>query len=118
MEREYAAAYANLYRQHWWWRAREDFLMGVLSTVLTSPRPATILDVGCGAGLFFRRLREFGEVYGVESDASLRTGREEIDQRIHWGTLESYYPRRRYGAILFLDVLEHVERPQELLHQA
>jgi SAM-dependent methyltransferase len=118
MEREYAAAYVDLYRRHWWWRAREDFLMEVLAAELPSlPRPA-ILDVGCGAGLFFSRLEEIGEAYGVESDVSMRTGREDVDQRIHWGTLESYHPGRRYGAILFLDVLEHVERPQELLRLA
>lgn len=118
MEREYAAAYADLYRRHWWWRAREDFLMEVLRAELTSLRRPLILDVGCGAGLFFRRLEELGEAYGVESDLTMRTGRKDVDQRIHWGTLESYLPGRRFGAILFLDVLEHVERPQELLRLA
>jgi SAM-dependent methyltransferase len=118
MEREYAAAYADLYQRHWWWRAREDFLMEVLSAELTSLRRPAILDVGCGAGLFFRRLEELGEAFGVESDLTMRTGREDVDQRIHWGTLESYHPGRRYDAILFLDVLEHVERPQELLRLA
>jgi len=118
MEREYAAAYADLYRRHWWWRAREDFLMEVLRAELTSLRRAAILDVGCGAGLFFTRLEELGEAFGVESDLTMRTGREDVDQRIHWGTLESYHPKRRYDTILFLDVLEHVERPEELLHLA
>jgi 2-polyprenyl-3-methyl-5-hydroxy-6-metoxy-1,4-benzoquinol methylase len=118
MEREYAAAYAELYRRHWWWRAREDFLMEVLKTELSPLRRTAILDVGCGAGLFFRRLEELGEAYGVESDLTMRTGHEDVDRRIHWGTLESYHPGHRYGAILFLDVLEHVERPQELLRSA
>jgi 2-polyprenyl-3-methyl-5-hydroxy-6-metoxy-1,4-benzoquinol methylase len=118
MEREYAAAYADLYRRHWWWKAREDFLMEVLRAELASVRRAAILDVGCGAGLFFTRLEELGDAYGVESDHTMRTGREDVDQRIHWGTLESYHPKRRYDAILFLDVLEHVERPEELLHLA
>jgi SAM-dependent methyltransferase len=118
MEREYATAYADLYRRHWWWRAREDFLMEVLRAELRSVRRTAILDVGCGAGLFFQRLEELGDAYGVESDLTMRTGREEVDRRIHWGTLESYSPGRRYDAILFLDVLEHVERPQELLRLA
>ena len=92
--------------------------MEVLRAELTPLRRPTILDVGCGAGLFFRRLEELGEAYGVESDLTMSTGRWDIDRRIHWGTLESYRPERRYGAILFLDVLEHVERPQELLRLA
>ena len=56
-------------------------------------RPASssrILDVGCGAGLFFDRLSEFGGVQGVEADSTMKTGRPEIDNRIHWGTLESF----------------------------
>ena len=118
MEREYAAAYADLYRRHWWWRAREDFLMEVLGVEITSPRRPAILDVGCGAGLFFKRLEEVGDAYGVDSDLTMRTGVEAIDRRIHWGTLDSYRPERRFDAILFLDVLEHVERPQELLRLA
>ena len=118
MEREYAAAYADLYRRHWWWRAREDFLMEVLRGELRPLGRPAILDVGCGAGLFFERLEELGEAYGVESDLTMRTGREDVDRRIHWGTLASYSPARRYGAILFLDVLEHVDRPRELLQSA
>ena len=92
--------------------------MEVLRAELAPARRRTILDVGCGAGLFFERLEQLGEVYGVESDGTMRTGREEVDRRIHWGTLESYRPGRRYDAILFLDVLEHVERPEELLRLA
>jgi SAM-dependent methyltransferase len=115
MEAEYAAAYPDLYRRHWWWRAREDFLLDLLKAELPARYPIALLDVGCGAGLFLDRLKGFGEVYGVESDTSMRTGREDVDRRIHWGTLESYRPQVRFDAILFLDVLEHIERPEEAL---
>jgi SAM-dependent methyltransferase len=118
MKVEYTAAYADLYRRHWWWRAREDFLMEVLACELPSARPAAILDVGCGAGLFFERLGALGETYGVDSDLSTRTGRDDVDRRIHWGSLESYRPGRRFNAILFLDVLEHVRSPVHLLRSA
>jgi SAM-dependent methyltransferase len=118
MEREYAIAYPELYRRHWWWRAREDFLMDVLTAELGGSRPAAILDVGCGAGLFFSRVQELGEIHGVESDLEMQTGRAEVDQRIHWGTLESFEPGCRYDAILFLDVLEHVSGPEQLLRSA
>lgn len=115
MEAEYAAAYPDLYRRHWWWRAREDFLLDLLKAELPARNPIALLDVGCGAGLLLDRLKDFGDVYGVESDTSMRTGREDVDRRIHWGTLESYRPEVRFGAILFLDVLEHIERPEEVL---
>ncbi len=118
MERSYSAAYPDLYRRHWWWRAREDFLIEVVRAHLKPSRRAAILDVGCGAGLFFERLQELGEVQGVESDSAMRTGREEVDRRIHWGTLESYDPGRRYEIVLFLDVLEHDQEPARLLRSA
>jgi 2-polyprenyl-3-methyl-5-hydroxy-6-metoxy-1,4-benzoquinol methylase len=118
MQVEYSVAYSELYRRHWWWRAREAFLMDVLRGELRSSPPVAILDVGCGGGLFFERLKEVGEPHGVESDASMRTGRQEVDQRIHWGTLDDYEAGRRYKVILFLDVLEHVEKPEKLLESA
>ena len=41
------------------------------------------MPAALGAGLLFNRLQEFGEVYGVDSDASLLTEREQVDQQIH-----------------------------------
>lgn len=118
MNREYAKGYAQLYRTHWWWRAREEFLVGVLRDRL--PRKATrkLLDVGCGAGLFFHRLETFGEVYGIEPDTSMRTGCEAIDARIHWGSLDTFPISMRLTAVLMLDVLEHLDRPEEALRIA
>jgi SAM-dependent methyltransferase len=115
MDSDYAHAYAGLYLRHWWWRAREDYLVRILREELPCRTGNTILDVGCGGGLFFKRLSEFGEVDGVETDTSMKTGREEIDGRIHWGMLDTYRTDKRYDVILFLDVLEHVNNPEDLL---
>lgn len=118
MQAEYAQAYANLYRNHWWWRAREDYLVSVLRGRLSGAAPARILDVGCGSGLFFERLGELGEVYGVESDVSLRTGIAAIDDRIHWGALEELPLQPPFTCILMLDVLEHMHDPVGALREA
>jgi 2-polyprenyl-3-methyl-5-hydroxy-6-metoxy-1,4-benzoquinol methylase len=118
MRSEYAEGYAELYHRHWWWRAREDYLVDVLRRYLPDGRSARILDLGCGAGLFFERLSEFGSVQGVETDTTMRTGRPEIDDRIHWGTLDSFRPRSTFHAVLMLDVLEHLSEPLPFLRQA
>jgi SAM-dependent methyltransferase len=118
MRSEYAEGYAELYQHHWWWRAREEYLVDVLRRRLPSGRSSRILDVGCGAGLFFERLSEFGSVRGVETDTTMRTGRPEIDDRIHWGTLESFPGDPRFDAVLMLDVLEHLADPLPLLRRA
>ena len=111
MREEYAQSYADLYRRHWWWRAREEYLLEVLRRRLPGDGSCRILDVGCGAGLFFERLAEFGSVHGIEADTTLRTGRPDIDDRIHWGTLESFRPSAPFDAVLMLDVLEHLTEP-------
>jgi SAM-dependent methyltransferase len=118
MRSEYAEWYAELYRGHWWWRAREEYLVEILRRYLPNKQSSRILDVGCGAGLFFDRLSEFGSVQGVETDSTMRTGRPEIDDRIHWGTLESLPGDRAFDAVLMLDVLEHLTDPLPPLRRA
>lgn len=120
MDSAYAEIYPELYRRHWWWRVREAILLQKLSSLLANTvRPARILDVGCGAGLFFDALQPFGHVEGIESDqmAVKRAGRWRAS--IHQGKLDaSFRPAEPYDAILMLDILEHLRDPEQLLQQA
>src|SRR4029079_2026822 len=36
MDPRYGAGYARLYREHWWWRAREEYLARLLDRVIGS----------------------------------------------------------------------------------
>jgi SAM-dependent methyltransferase len=67
-----------------------------------------ILDVGCGDGLFFDRLQKFGQVEGIEPDASL-VNDPRWRPRIKVAPLEpgSFAPGA-YDLVLMLDVLEHI----------
>jgi SAM-dependent methyltransferase len=119
MEATYAAAYPDLYRRHWWWRVRERILLDKIRELLGGRVPhARILDIGCGAGLFFDALEQFGYVEGIESDpiALEQSGRWRT--RIHPGELETFAPDRAFDLILALDVVEHVRSPETLLRQA
>lgn len=118
MEATYTAAYSRLYREHWWWRVRERILLRKVDQVLAGSRDARILDVGCGAGLFFDALEAFGRVEGIESDpiAVERSGRWR--DRIHLGDLATFGPDGAYDLILMLDVLEHLQRPEVVLRQS
>lgn len=118
MDPEYARRYRELYERHWWWRARERF---VLETVRRYRRPGRrpILDVGCGDGLLFERLAELGDAWGVESDASLVSPDNPHRDRIHVGPFDaSFQPGRRYGLVLMLDVIEHLPDPAGALRHA
>ena len=122
MQSEYAAVYRELYHRHWWWRAREDRIVSVLRRLGFSGKNAAILDVGCGDGLFFDRLREFGVAEGVEPDASLLQPdgphRSSIYARAFDDTFQPAGERRRYDVILMLDVLEHMPNAEAALRHA
>jgi SAM-dependent methyltransferase len=119
MDALYAAAYPQLYADHWWWRAREDMLLRKIRRLLSNVPDARILDVGCGAAMFFDALEPFGHVEGVESDraAAERSGRWR--GRIVVGDLdETYAPTAPFDLILMLDVLEHIDHPERVLARA
>jgi 2-polyprenyl-3-methyl-5-hydroxy-6-metoxy-1,4-benzoquinol methylase len=125
----YGKAYADLYRTHWWWRAREIVVLREIERVLHAsreeplpfrqPRRPRILDVGCGDALFFDRLLEFADVEGIESEAALISGACPHRARIHVGLLdESFRPSAPYDVVLMLDVLEHIKEPVPVLRRA
>ena len=109
MDAEYAQRYSELYEKHWWWRARGRVILAALRRMHSLRGGSSILDVGCGNGLFFDRLSEFGEVEGVEIDASLVSDERDRCGHIHIGPFdETFRPGKHYSLILMLDVLEHV----------
>ncbi|MCK6684676.1 MAG: class I SAM-dependent methyltransferase [Thermoanaerobaculia bacterium] len=117
MEPLYAGQYRELYERHWWWRAREGILLSILKRLLGGATGLRILDVGCGDGLFFPKLEQFGTVEGIEpDDAVFET--DSPDSRIFRGTLEEFRPAHSYDVILFLDVIEHIENEVPLLERA
>jgi SAM-dependent methyltransferase len=119
VDERYGLVYRDLYRRHWWWRARERFLVGELRRLRPAPGWPRILDVGCGDGLFFGALREFGTVEGLESDAALLSPDNPDRSQICIGTLDSTYrPVHPFDLILLLDVVEHLRDPLGALRRA
>lgn len=119
MEPEYARQYRDLYTRHWWWRAREAAILEVLGRHITSRARLRILDVGCGDGLFFDRLAEFGDVEGVEPDEGLVNPQGQHQPRIRIAPFDANFRSTEcYSLILMLDVLEHLDNPGEALSHA
>jgi SAM-dependent methyltransferase len=113
MQVEYAAAYPDLYRRHWWWRVRERILLRTISGLVRGRSDARILDVGCGAGLFFDALEPLGHVEGVESNAEAVAASGRWRHRIMPGPLTDSGPQ--FDVVLLLDVIEHIAEPGPLL---
>lgn len=119
MTPEYASVYRDLYQRHWWWRAREALLLREIARHAPPGGWRTIVDVGCGDGLFFDQLRPFGEPSGVEVDASLVPADSPHRSRIHLGRFdETFRPSAPVGLLLMLDVLEHLQDPVKALRHA
>jgi SAM-dependent methyltransferase len=124
VDTDYGARYRDLYERHWWWRARER----VILDALREHRPAgggglrTVLDVGCGDGLFFDALLALEGVKlveGVESAEALVSADGPHRDRIRIAPFDAdFEPGRRYSAVLMLDVLEHLPDPEAALRQA
>jgi SAM-dependent methyltransferase len=118
MDESYGARYADLYHRHWWWRAREEFIERVLDDRIAPQGAGDILDFGCGDGLLFPVLQKFGDPFGIETDASL------LDPAGAWRSRIRSDPLRpdpaeagRYGLIVALDVLEHIEHPASVVRE-
>ncbi|HSZ03285.1 MAG TPA: class I SAM-dependent methyltransferase [Terriglobales bacterium] len=119
MDRDYGDRYRDLFETHWWWRARTEYIVETLRRYRPAAGWTTILDIGCGDGLFFGRLKEFGEVEGIEPSAELVSADNADRNRIYICSFDEHFTSgKQYSLILMLDVLEHLERPVAALRHA
>ena len=135
MDESYGARYAELYRAHWWWRAREELLDRLLQRLLGTGREGALrgaarasdprgtssddlLDFGCGDGLFFPVLARYGTPHGIEPDARLLDPAGPWRDRISTEPLTAEPTETgRYRLIVALDVLEHIEDPRPVVKE-
>jgi 2-polyprenyl-3-methyl-5-hydroxy-6-metoxy-1,4-benzoquinol methylase len=119
LREDYGESYKDLYERHWWWRARERIILDVLRARQPTHGWKRILDVGCGNGLFFDQLQQFGEVVGVEAAESLVSQDGTHRSRIHVGPFDSRLQLSSgFSLVLMLDVLEHLADPGAALRYA
>lgn len=119
MHPDYARGYRELYHKHWWWRAREEFILDAIGRLFANGAGGRILDVGCGDGLIFEKLIRFGPVEGIEMDQTAVDAKGPWTSRIRLHTFDdTFEPGHRYALVLLLDVLEHFADPLPCLRRA
>jgi 2-polyprenyl-3-methyl-5-hydroxy-6-metoxy-1,4-benzoquinol methylase len=116
---QFALPYAPGVEKHFWNYARNRIIERVLGRISakTSRDAKLVLDVGCGPGIVVDYLRRAGiDCRGVElGHPQLRPGLEDY---VAIGLDATQLPsalRDQVGAILLLDVVEHIENPSAFL---
>lgn len=89
-----------------------------LSLLCTNP-PASLLDVGCGAGQFLLRAANAGfDTNGIDPDsASVDFVTHTLSLRARQGSLEVLRANERFDVITLLGVLEHIAEPVPFLRE-
>jgi SAM-dependent methyltransferase len=116
---QYSLNYAPGVERHFWSYARNRIIERLLRRYFanSSGSAKLVLDVGCGPGIVVDYLRSAGiDCRGVElGHPQLRPG---LENCVTVGTDATGLPsavRDQVGAILLLDVLEHIEDPGAFL---
>ena len=113
MDPQLFTTFAAIERTHWWFTARRDILLSVSQRYV--PSGGSVLDVGCGTGFFIESMRGRYDAWGVDpSDIAVRLCRERgLTQVVQGSAYDlSSLQGRRFDAVYFLDVLEHL--PEDL----
>lgn len=112
MDRAIYDRMAEIDGEHWWFTARRRIVAATIEQQVRPPRPARVLEVGCGTGSNLAFLQRYGAVDAIEPDtharalASRRSGIAVLGGLLPDGV---EIADRAYDLIVLLDVLEHVE---------
>ena len=110
MERAVYEQMRVLQKDHWWFVARRTILSAEIGR-LPLPRPAQILEAGCGPGGNLAMLQQFGEVAAIEPDDDSRAyAAAQSGADVRPGLLPEQAPDfgKAFDLVACFDVIEHV----------
>lgn len=102
----------------------ENYMVPLFDAVLETHRPMSVLDAGCGNGLFGRYFKEKtgcrlvgvdGSPYALEE--ARRAGYDEVQLCPDMGASALPFPDASFDFVLCKDVLEHLLMPLDLLRE-
>ncbi len=118
MDREYELQTHRAEDRHWWYRGRRTVLSRAIAD-LGLPRPARILDAGCGSGRNMVELARLGPVTGVElSKTSVLLARaRDAGDVIEGSVLAMPFDSDSFDLAVSLDVIEHLQEDLDALRE-
>lgn len=111
MDEGFYSEYDEIDGRHWWFAGRQAILLSVLAERLGERTDLRLLDFGCGTGAIARELGRFGEIHGVDRDASAvdycrRRGMTHV-RRLEGDRLP--FDDEQFDVVTSFDVLEHID---------
>ncbi len=118
MDRDYELQTHRAVDRHWWYRGRRTVLSRAIAN-LGLPRPARVLDAGCGSGRNMVELARLGPVTGVElSRTSVSLARARLlGDVVEGSVLDMPFDSDSFDLAVSLDVIEHLDEDLEALRE-
>jgi len=98
--------------KHWWFTARREIILDLVKRFKPAGSALKILDIGCGTGAVLQKLKEYGDVSGVDfSSEAVSYAIQKVGGNIVRGSLPTDIPfaPASFDLITLLDVLEHID---------
>jgi SAM-dependent methyltransferase len=104
----------HLEENHWWFVGRRRIVFELIQYYI--PRPARVLDAGCGTGYTARELARFGEVSAFDTAPQAVAYAAARRLAVKQGEVTAIpYADGEFDLVTALDVLEHVEDDRQAL---
>ncbi|MBS1720712.1 MAG: methyltransferase domain-containing protein [Armatimonadetes bacterium] len=97
--------------RYWWFVGRRELALRLLDQHLAGRTDATMLDLGCGAGVVLGELGKRGKAVGVDmSDIALGfSGQRGLPRLVQGDGVALPFADNQFDAVVGLDVFEHIE---------
>lgn len=119
MEASVYEQFAELEKNHFWFRGRRRIFFDLLDRELGERRDLQVLEVGCGAGGMLAPLSRYGTVHGLDiSHEYLGYCRQRGFDRVVTGSgLELPFEDASFDLVALFDAIEHIPDDRRVLEE-